>query len=151
MLGLFAIPYYLFDHAHFDASVIVVYPLLLLVLARMLWIGLRRHPGVDEGAAGWPVGVLAIGVLALVAARVALDIAHGGVIDVGVASVVGAHSITHGAPLYLGGPSHGDTYGPITYLAYVPFEALWPWRGVWDTVPAAHAAAIFFDLATTAA
>ena len=55
LLGLFAIPYYLFDHTHFDASVITVYPLLLLVLARMLWIGLRRDPGVDEGAAGWPV------------------------------------------------------------------------------------------------
>ena len=30
LLGLFAIPYYLFDHTHFDASVITVYPLLLL-------------------------------------------------------------------------------------------------------------------------
>jgi len=28
----------------------------------------------------------------------------------------------------------------------VPFEAAWPWEGEWDDVPAAHAAAIAFDL-----
>ena len=43
---------------------------------------------------------------------------------------------------------HGDTYGPVTYLSYIPFEALLPWDGSWGTVPAAHAASIFFDLLT---
>jgi len=151
LLGTFAIPYYLFDHVHFAASVLVVYPLLLLVLARMLWIGLRRDPGEDRAAPRWPVPMLAFGVLALVAARVTLDIVDGSVIDVGVASVIGAHAIAHGQPIYSLAASHGDTYGPITYLAYLPFEALWPWHGVWNYVPAAHAAAIFFDLATTLA
>jgi hypothetical protein len=89
--------------------------------------------------------------LALVAARVVLDIVDPDVIDVGVASVIGAHAITHGQALYSVTGSNGDTYGPITYLAYAPFEALWPWHGVWGYVPAAHAAAIFFDLATTIA
>ena len=40
----------------------------------------------------------------------------------------------------------GDTYGPVAYAAYVPFEAIWPWRGTWDDLPAAHAAAVVFDL-----
>ncbi len=151
LLGVFAIPYYLFDHAHLEASVLAVYPLLALLLARMLWLGLRRDPGVDEGAPAWPVPALAVGVLALVAARVVLDIVDPRVLDVGVASVIGAHAITHGATLYASAASHGDTYGPVVYLAYVPFEALWPWHGVWDYVPAAHAATIFFDLATTVA
>jgi len=151
LLGVFAIPYYLFDHAHFEASVLVVYPLLLLLAARMLWLGLRRAPGADRDAPAWPLPALAVGVLALVAARVVLDIVDRNVIDVGVASVIGAHAITHGQPLYAAALSHGDTYGPVAYLAYVPFEALWPWHGVWDYVPAAHAAAIFFDLATTIA
>ena len=151
LLGAFAIPYLLFDHAHFEASVLVVYPLLLLLLARMLWLGLRKDPGVDRDAPAWPLPVLAVAVLALVAARVALDIVDPDVIDVGVASVIGAHAIAHGAPLYAAAASHGDTYGPIVYLAYVPFEALWPWHGVWGYVPAAHAAAIFFDLGTTIA
>ncbi len=42
----------------------------------------------------------------------------------------------------------GDTYGPANYFAYVPFEATLPWSGSWDDLPAAHAATVFFDLAT---
>jgi uncharacterized membrane protein len=30
----------------------------------------------------------------------------------------------------------------------VPFELIFPWHGVWDELPAAHAAALFFDFAT---
>ena len=41
----------------------------------------------------------------------------------------------------------GDTYGPVNYYAYVPFERVWPWSGSWDDLPAAHGAAVFFDLA----
>src|SRR4051794_33468947 len=56
-------------------------------------------------------------------------------------------------PLYEGAFSpgldlRGDVYGPINYLAYLPFTAIFGWDGVWDAdVPAAHAAAIAFDLA----
>ena len=42
-----------------------------------------------------------------------------------------------------------NTYGPFTYLAYIPFELIWPNHGKWDDLPAAHAAAITFDLLTT--
>ena len=42
----------------------------------------------------------------------------------------------------------GDTYGPLAYYSYVPFELAFPWSGMWDDLPAAHAAAIAFDLAT---
>ena len=41
----------------------------------------------------------------------------------------------------------GDSYGPLNYLAYVPFEQLFPWGGGLEELPAAHAAAIVFDLA----
>ena len=56
-----------------------------------------------------------------------------------------------GKPLYGGFPrpttSHGDTYGPARPTrAYVPFEQALPWSGSWDDLPAAHAAAIAFDL-----
>ena len=40
----------------------------------------------------------------------------------------------------------GDTYGPVAYLAYVPAVLAFPWSGRWDTLPAAHAAAIVWDL-----
>ena len=85
--------------------------------------------------------------------RVGLNVADSGAIDVGYASVVGADRIAHGEPIYDNFPddvSQGDTYGPVNYLAYVPFERIWPWSGSWDDLPAAHAAAILFDLATFA-
>jgi hypothetical protein len=34
----------------------------------------------------------------------------------------------------------------VNYAAYVPFEQALPWSGSWDDLPAAHAAAIAFDL-----
>jgi hypothetical protein len=40
----------------------------------------------------------------------------------------------------------GDTYGPVAYLAYVPAVLVFGWSGKWDTLPAAHAAAIGWDL-----
>ena len=44
----------------------------------------------------------------------------------------------------------GDTYGPVNYFAYLPFELALPWDGEWDELAASHAAAIAFDLATVA-
>ncbi len=81
-----------------------------------------------------------------------LNVVDSSVIDIGVAGVVGADRLIDGASLYEGvfAPGidlRGDVYGPLNYLAYVPFELVWPWEGVWDDVPAAHAAAIAFDLA----
>ena len=73
----------------------------------------------------------------------------GNVIDVGYAGVIGADRLAGGAPLYGAFPpdnAHGDTYGPVAYAAYVPFELLLPWSGSWDDLPAAHAAAVAFDL-----
>ena len=40
----------------------------------------------------------------------------------------------------------GDTYGPTSYLAYVPAVLALSWSGKWDSLPAAHATAIAFDL-----
>jgi hypothetical protein len=85
--------------------------------------------------------------------RVGLNIADSGAIDVGYAGVVGADRVAHGEPIYDNFPSdvsQGDTYGPVNYYAYVPFERIWPWSGTWNDLPAAHGAAVFFDLATFA-
>ena len=72
-------------------------------------------------------------------------------IDVGYAGVIGADKIVHGEQLYGNWPADnasGDTYGPVNYFAYVPFREIWGWSGIWDNLPAAHAAAITFDLLT---
>ena len=42
----------------------------------------------------------------------------------------------------------GDTYGPVSYLAYVPATLVFGWSGKWDRLPAAHATSIAFDLLT---
>ncbi|MCC6224052.1 MAG: DUF2029 domain-containing protein [Thermoleophilia bacterium] len=39
----------------------------------------------------------------------------------------------------------GDTYGPITYIAYIPGYLAFGWSGKWDSLPAAHLTSILFD------
>ena len=90
----------------------------------------------------------------LIGGRVALNVVDSNVIDVGYSGVIGADRIADRKPIYGNFPSDdqsGDTYGPVAYYAYVPFEQAFPWSGTWDDLPAAHAASIFFDLATMAA
>jgi hypothetical protein len=84
-------------------------------------------------------------------------------IDVGIASVAGADRITHGRGIYgeelvpalcvqKRGLCYGDTYGPANYLAYIPFEQLFPWHPLGGAAafhaPSARAAALTFDLLT---
>jgi hypothetical protein len=40
----------------------------------------------------------------------------------------------------------GDTYGPVSYLAYVPGFLALGWSGKWDSLPAAHFTSIALDL-----
>ncbi len=39
----------------------------------------------------------------------------------------------------------GDTYGPVTYIAYVPGYLAAGWSGKWDDLPAAHFSSLVFD------
>jgi hypothetical protein len=43
---------------------------------------------------------------------------------------------------------HGDTYGPVSYEAYVPAYLAFGWSGRWDSLPGAHTTSIAFDLLT---
>jgi hypothetical protein len=93
---------------------------------------------------------LVVAALFLMGFRVGLNLADSGAVDVGYAGVVGADRIAHGEPIYDNFPddvSQGDTYGPVNYVAYLPFERIWPYSGSWDDLPAAHAAAVVFDIA----
>ncbi|MDX6604667.1 MAG: hypothetical protein QOF23_1176, partial [Solirubrobacterales bacterium] len=148
LLG-FGVSHFFFNRAEIGVSVPLAYPVLLYLLGRALWIGFR---GRGEGLRPvWPVAWMLVAALFLMGFRVGLNIADSGTVDVGYAGVVGADRITHGEPIYGNFPddvSQGDTYGPANYLAYVPFELVFPWSGRWDDLPAAHAAAIGFDVAT---
>jgi hypothetical protein len=156
----FSVSLAFFNHGHIYGSVPLAYPPLLYLLARMLAL-LRRPRGAGADVRRRPPQLrllvpapwLAIGVVFLLGFRIGLNVTDSNVIDVGYAGVIGAQRVAHDEPLYGSYPSnneHGDTYGPVTYEAYVPFEQIFGWSGTWDDLPAAHAAAIFFDVLATA-
>jgi hypothetical protein len=160
----FSVSLAFFNHAHIYASVPLAYPPLLYLLARMLALLRRRshspaqamsspRPGPPPLRLLVPPAWLALGVVFLLGFRIALNVTDSNVIDVGYAGVIGAERIAAGRAIYGDYPSdneHGDTYGPVNYETYVPFEEIFGWSGTWDDLPAAHAAAIFFDLLATA-
>ena len=150
LLG-FTVSHFFFNRGNIGLSVPLVYPVLLYLLARCLWIGLR---GRGEGLRPvWSATWLVVAALFLMGLRVGLNVADAGAIDVGYAGVVGADRIAHGEPIYDNFPddiSSGDTYGPVNYLAYLPFARIWPYSGSWDDLPAAHAASVVFDVAAFA-
>jgi hypothetical protein len=151
LLGL-GVSLYFFNRAEIEASVALTYPVLIYFFARMLWVGLRPRRSSGPLIPVVPVAWVAAAALALLAGRAALNVADSQVIDVGLAGVIGADRIAGGDELYEGDfprvIERGDVYGPANYLAYLPFEQAFPWSGEWDDVPAAHAAAIAFDLLT---
>ncbi len=149
LLG-FGVSHFYFNRGEIGVSAPLAYIPLVYLLARMLWLGFRgRGTGLRPSA---PITWLVVGVVFLFGFRVALNIADSAVIDVGYAGVIGADRIEHGEAIYGDHAfptdnSHGDTYGPVNYAAYIPFELALPWSGRWDDLAAAHAATIFFDLA----
>jgi len=151
VVALFGVSLAFFNHARIDWSVPLAYPLLVYLLGRLLWLGLRRRDPAGQRPLPLlvPARWLLVGLLFLVGFRVGLDVVDGNVIDVGYAGVIGADRLADGVPLYGHFPAdnpHGDTYGPVSYLAYVPFEQLLPWSGSWDELPAARGLSIVSDL-----
>ena len=151
MLLGFSISLALFNHADIGLSVPLVYPFLLYLLVRLVLLAFGRGRPRAPVRLAVPVSWLAIATVFLIGFRVGLNVTNSNVIDVGYAGVIGADKLLHGQPLYGHWPkdnSQGDTYGPVAYYAYVPFRAIFGWSGTWDQLPAAHAAAIAFDLLT---
>ncbi len=149
----FSVSLAFFNHAHIYASVPLSYPPLLYLLARMLALLRRRSRPARPLRLLIPAPWLALGIVSLLGFRVALNVTDANVIDVGYAGVIGAQRIVHDKSLYGGYPAdneHGDTYGPVNYEAYVPFEQIFGWSGTWNDLPAAHAAAVVFDLLAVA-
>ena len=150
VLCSFSVSLAFFSRGKIDASVPLTYPPLLYLLGRLAWVGLRRPTRPPEPLRLLvPVGWLTVAVIFLLGFRIGLNVTNSNVIDVGYSGVIGADKLAHGHALYGTFPKddpHGDTYGPVTYAAYVPFELALPWKGRWDDLPAAHGAALLFDL-----
>lgn len=160
----FSASLYWFNRGEIFTSVPLAYPPLVYLGLRMAWIGIsrarqaRRPLDPDEeppgprapGFGGWaPTWVLVTILAVCCALRFGLNAFDANVIDVGYAGVIGADRIANGSTPYGTMPDDCgscDTYGPLNYLAYVPFEVAQPWTGSWDSLPAAHGAASMFDL-----
>jgi hypothetical protein len=159
LLG-FSASLFFFNRAEIGLSVALVYPVLAYVFLRALIAGFRPVETRDRLLPLAPRGLLVAGIVALVAFHTAYIATEGKVIDVGIAGVIGADRLTHGEDIYGADFSQGlppssdvrgDVYGPVNYLAYVPFELALPWSGHWDDVSAARAAALGFELLTALA
>ena len=140
--------------AEYDTGVALLGVGLLYLLVRMLTVGFRPRPPTGPLIPLVPLRWLLVAVIALACFRVAyVAVDQAGVVDVGRVSVLGANRIAEGEDLYDGPLSsdapHGNTYGPINYLSYLPFERAF-WRGSGDDTLAAQAAAVSFDLLTLA-
>ncbi len=145
----FSISLAFFNHALIGLSVPLAYPFLLYLLVRMLLLAFGRGRPRTRLRPTLPLSWIVVGIVFLVGFRIGLNVIDSNVIDVGYAGVIGANKVLHGQHLYGHWPSdnaYGDTYGPANYYAYVPFRAIFGWSGTWDDLPAAHAAAIVFDL-----
>ncbi|MCL5883432.1 MAG: DUF2029 domain-containing protein [Actinobacteria bacterium] len=163
----FTVSHYYFNQGDIFTSVPLTYPPLAYIFLRMGYMALRRPSRVEEGMPGseglrsstprlhlnFSSRTIFIALMLLLVFRITINVADSNVVDVGYSGVIGAHRILEGQTPYGNMPSddsNGDTYGPLNYLVYVPFERVLPWSGSWDDLPAAHATAIFFDLAAVA-
>jgi hypothetical protein len=154
-----------FNRGEVFTSVPLQYPPMVYLGLRLAWIAVARvraaRPAPEDAApappmrrrpafGGWAPTWLLVTLLAVsLALRFGLNAFDANVIDVGYAGVIGADRIQQGATPYGTMPSDCgscDTYGPLNYIAYVPFEFAQPWTGKWDALPAAHGAATMFDI-----
>ena len=151
LLG-FGVSHIFFNRGEISTSVPLAYPVLAYLLARLLWVAMRPRSRPGPLVPVVPIVALGLAVIFLTGFRLALNVTDSNVIDVGYSGVIGADRIMDGESLYEGDfhktNKHGDTYGPVNYLAYVPWEQGLTWSGKWDDLPAAHGAAIMFDLLT---
>jgi hypothetical protein len=172
----FSVSLWFFNHGNILTSVPLVYPPLVYVLARCVWIGARGRPSRPAGWV-WKPAVLLAAAVFLLGFRIGLNLENSNVIDVGYAGVIGAQRIASGVMPYANFPKEdnlkacgpadssgeirdriqfngrcesanplGDTYGPVAYEAYLPGYWIRGWSGKWDSLPAVHLTSIIFDV-----
>ncbi len=172
----FSASLWFFNRGDVFTSMPLVYPAFAYLLARMLWVGLRgRSPSARAAfwpvwllaaaavfLAGFRIGLNVEG-------SNVIDVGYSGV--VGAHRIVNGEMPYGHMPvqgnLKACGPAdaegeireriqtngrcessneRGDTYGPVSYLAYVPGFLALGWSGKWDSLPAAHFTSIALDL-----
>ena len=103
----FSVSLAFFNRGQIFASVPLVSPVLGYLLVRSVWVGVRKREGGLSPA--WPTWVFAAAAIFLLGFRVGLNVeTPRGVIDVGLAGVVGASRILDGEAPYGNMPQRGD-------------------------------------------
>jgi hypothetical protein len=172
----FSVSLWYFNHGHIFTSVPLVYPGLAYLLGRTIWIGVRdRPPPVSRplwpvwllAAATVFLGGFKVGLN--VRESNVIDVGFAG--PIGAERIVHGQSPYGHFPVEDSRKAcgsadregeireriqangrcesanpNGDTYGPVSYLAYLPGYAFFGWSGKWDSLPASHFTAIAFDL-----
>jgi hypothetical protein len=171
----FSISLWYFNHGNVFAAMLLAYPPLAWLLLRCVWIARSDHPprgapvwpvwvlaAATVFVAGFRVGLN-------VRDSNVIDVGYSGVIGadriVHGQSPYGHFPVEDNRPKC--GPADsegevrdriqtngrcenanplGDTYGPVSYLAYLPGYAIFGWSGQWDSLPAVHLTSILFDL-----
>lgn len=128
-----------------SGSAVLAYLALAYVLVRLLWVAARPGASGEPLIPHLPMWVLAVGLLLLVSARIAVNLHEDYVIDTGLSGLAVAERIADGEDIYRSGPHH-DTYGPVNYLAYLPFALAFGEQAGGPDLAAARAAATVFDL-----
>jgi hypothetical protein len=170
----FSVSLWFFNRGHVFAAMSLAYPPMLWLLLRCAWIARRDHPPRGAAVwpiwvlaaatvflAGFRVGLN-------VRASNVIDVGYSGVIGADRImhgqSPYGHFPVEDPRPKC--GPADangevrnriqtngrceganplGDTYGPVSYLAYIPGYEIFGWSGKWDTLPAVHFTSILFD------
>jgi hypothetical protein len=172
----FSVSLAFFNRGEIFRSVPLAYPPLVYLLARGLWVGLRaRRPTLRPAWPVWAFAVAAVFLLGfriglnVESPRGVIDVGLAGV--AGASRILDGeapygHMPQRGDLEPCGPPDtdgqvrdriqtngrcesaieRGDTYGPVSYLAYVPATLAFGWSGKWDSLPAAHATSIGLDL-----
>jgi hypothetical protein len=172
----FSVSLWFFNRGDVFTSMPLVYPAFAYLIARMAWVGVRgRSPSrLAVFWPVWALAAAAVFLagfrigLNLESSNV-IDVGFSGV--VGAHRIVNGEMPYGHMPVQSGrtpcGPAdadgeireriqtngrcessneRGDTYGPTSYLAYVPGYMLLGWGGKWDSLPAAHFTSIALDL-----
>ncbi len=174
----FSVSLAFFNRGEIFRSVPLAYPPLVYLLARAAWVGFRRRGSPLRPVwPVWVLAVATVFLLGfriglnVETPRGVIDVGYAGVI--GASRILDGQAPYGHMPvrdeLEECGPEdadgdvrdriqtngrcesaneRGDTYGPVSYLAYVPAAAIFGWSGKWDSLPAAHATSIAFDLLT---
>lgn len=172
----FSVPLWFFNRGDVFTSMALVYPPLVYLIGRMAWVGLRGRSPSIRGAvwpvwaliaatvflAGFRIG------LNLEDSNV-IDVGYAGVIGahrIANGEMPYGHMPVQGKLKACGeadaageireriqtngrcesSNERGDTYGPVSYTAYLPGFWLLGWSGKWDELPVAHFTSIALDL-----